>query len=112
MATPCYASARASGAQGGGGMEIHKPKGPVHGWREFAKEVGIIVLGVLIALGAEQTVEALHHREIVRAGEESLRDNFGRFIEYKTELDQEAPCMAGRAAEIRGLLDRAAETHR
>jgi hypothetical protein len=30
-------------------MEIHKPK-PVHGWRDFAKEVGIIVLGVLSAL--------------------------------------------------------------
>ena len=40
-------------------MEIHKPKA-VHGWGEFLKEVGIIVLGVLIALSAEQVVEALH----------------------------------------------------
>ena len=38
-------------------MHIHVPK-PLHGWREFAGEVGIIVLGVLIALGAEQLVEA------------------------------------------------------
>jgi hypothetical protein len=32
----------------------------MHGWRQFAGEVGIIVLGVLIALGAEQLAEAIH----------------------------------------------------
>ena len=42
-------------------MHLHLPK-PLHGWREFAGEVGIIVIGVLIALGAEQMVEALHWR--------------------------------------------------
>lgn len=46
-------------------MDVHLPK-PLHGWREFAGEVGIIVLGVLIALGAEQTVESLHWRHQVR----------------------------------------------
>ena len=33
-------------------MHIHLPK-PLHGWRAFLGEVGIIVLGVLIALAAE-----------------------------------------------------------
>lgn len=46
-------------------MDVHLPK-PLHGWREFAGEVGIIVLGVLIALGAEQTVESLHWQHQVR----------------------------------------------
>jgi len=32
-------------------VDIHKPR-PWRGWREFAKEVGTIVLGVLIAIGA------------------------------------------------------------
>jgi hypothetical protein len=31
-------------------MHFHLPK-PLHGWREFAGEVGIIVVGVLIARG-------------------------------------------------------------
>ena len=45
-------------------MHVHLPK-PLHGWREFAGEVGIIVLGVLIALGAEQLVEAVHwHNQV------------------------------------------------
>jgi hypothetical protein len=42
-------------------MDIHKPK-PWHGARELSKEIGTIVIGVLIAIGAEQAVEALHHR--------------------------------------------------
>ena len=37
-------------------MEIHKPH-PIHSWRELLKAVGIIVLGVLIALGAEQSAD-------------------------------------------------------
>ena len=45
-------------------MHFHLPK-PLHGWREFAGEVGIIVVGVLIALGAEQLVEQWHWRRVV-----------------------------------------------
>ncbi|THD70531.1 hypothetical protein [Phenylobacterium sp.] len=43
-------------------MDIHKPK-PWHGGREFAKEVGTIVLGVLIALAMEQAAEWAHWRQ-------------------------------------------------
>lgn len=45
-------------------MHVHLPK-PLHGWREFAGEVGIIVLGVLIALGAQQAVSWLQERQDV-----------------------------------------------
>lgn len=37
-------------------MHFHLPK-PLHGWCEFVGEVGIIVLGVLIALVADSVVE-------------------------------------------------------
>jgi hypothetical protein len=53
-------------------MDIHKPK-PFHGWREFAKEVGIIVLGVLIALAAEQTAEAFRWRQRVEQARQAMR---------------------------------------
>ena len=43
-------------------MHIHLPK-PLHGWREFLGEVGIIVIGVLIALGAEQVIEDIRWQE-------------------------------------------------
>ncbi len=52
-------------------MHVHIPK-PIHGWRQFFGEVGIIVLGVLIALGAEQVVEAVHWEHKVAAIRASL----------------------------------------
>ena len=53
-------------------MHFHLPK-PLHGWREFAGEVGIIVLGVLIALAAEQGVERLHERTQVNEIRSALK---------------------------------------
>jgi hypothetical protein len=53
-------------------MDIHKPK-PWHGVRELLKEIGTIVIGVLIAIGAEQAVEALHHRAQAREAAGKLR---------------------------------------
>jgi hypothetical protein len=53
-------------------MDLHKPK-PWHGGAEFIKEIGTIVIGVLIALGAEQAVEWLHNRDSVAETREALR---------------------------------------
>lgn len=53
-------------------MHFHLPK-PLHGWREFAGEVGIIVVGVLIALGAEQVVGRFHQRAELRQAEDAMR---------------------------------------
>lgn len=62
-------------------MKLRMPK-PLHGWREFAGEVGIIVLGVLIALGAQQLVEWADHLSQVdemsaRLRKESLENRDG-----------------------------------
>jgi hypothetical protein len=51
-------------------MHFHLPK-PLHGWREFAGEVGIIVIGVLIALSAEEVVEQWQwHQKIAETTKE------------------------------------------
>jgi hypothetical protein len=52
-------------------MDTHKPK-PWRGWREFLKEYVIVVVGVLTALGAEQTVEWVHLNERVGQARERL----------------------------------------
>lgn len=54
-------------------VEIHKPK-PIHSWREFFKEVGTIVLGVCIALLAEQAVDWWHWRNQVADARASIRN--------------------------------------
>ena len=53
-------------------MEIHKPK-PVHNWREFLTEIGVVVIGVCIALGGEQTVEAIHWQHKVDDAAQAMR---------------------------------------
>jgi len=53
-------------------MEIHKPK-PFHDWREFLSEVLIIILGVSIALAAEQAIEALHWHHKIETIEDAMR---------------------------------------
>ena len=77
-------------------MEVHKPK-PVRNWREFLKEVGIIVLGVCIALAAEQAVEWVHWRQEVAAARDALRaeiafndaNAFARRIAYQPCMDRQ-----------------------
>ena len=53
-------------------MHFHLPK-PLHGWRAFAGEVGIIVVGVLIALAAEQAVQEFRERAQLREAEGAMR---------------------------------------
>lgn len=53
-------------------MEIHKPK-PVHSWRELLSEVGVVVIGIAIALSGEQVIETARWAHRVREAEESMR---------------------------------------
>lgn len=61
---------------GGGRMHFHLPK-PLHGWRAFVGEVAIIVLGVLIALGAEQAVQSMEWRAKVGAAVADMDNELG-----------------------------------
>ncbi|HWE46564.1 MAG TPA: hypothetical protein VG407_11095 [Caulobacteraceae bacterium] len=57
-------------------MHIHLPK-PLHGWRALVGEVGIIVLGVLIALAAEAVVEHLQWEHKVSVVRKSIMGELG-----------------------------------
>ena len=52
-------------------MHFDLPK-PLHGWRAFVGELGIIVLGVLLALSAGQLVEYFNDRAELRAAEDAM----------------------------------------
>ncbi len=54
-------------------MDVRKPK-PVHSWNELIGEIGVIVLGVLIALAAEQAVELVHWNHQLAEARKSLRE--------------------------------------
>ena len=81
-------------------MHVHLPK-PLHGWREFAGEVGIIVIGVLIALGAEQVVETVHGNAEVRQFRGAVSDELAYDLgAYKQRLLLTPACGRGSLNSI------------
>ena len=100
-------------------MHLHLPK-PLHGWREFAGEVAIIVIGVLIALFFEEVVQTWDWDNKVHAAEVAMQREI--FWDNAPEMIQRAsiqPCInaqldairaaaeSGRPrAEVAGLVDR------
>jgi hypothetical protein len=89
-------------------MHFHLPK-PLHGWREFAGEVGVVVLGVLIALGAGQVVEWLHDRQVAEDARQNVRAeaklDLG-FIQGRIDAQR---CIEARLAELSTMLGNAGE---
>lgn len=80
-------------------MHVHLPK-PLHGWREFAGEVGIIVLGVLIALGAEQMIETIRARREVAEFRSAIGVELASDLAaYRYRVQQE-PCVKRRLGEL------------
>ena len=55
-------------------MEVHPPHHPLHSWKDFFIHIATITVGLLIAIGLEQSVEALHHRHQRHQLEEDLRE--------------------------------------
>ena len=80
-------------------MHFHLPK-PLHGWREFAGEVGIIVIGVLIALAAEQVVEWLHWRLMVADTRQALDRELAVDLGMIQARVEQAPCISRRLSEL------------
>lgn len=80
-------------------MDLHLPR-PMHGWRALAGEIGIIVVGVLLALIAQQVVETLNWRGEVRqfraAADSEVSTNLAA-IEFRVSQE---PCVKQRLAEL------------
>jgi hypothetical protein len=65
-------------------MEIHAPEGPIRTWTDILLHLGIVTIGILIALGLEQVVEWRHHRALAHEARETIRaelnENRGRVL--------------------------------
>lgn len=84
-------------------MPIKLPT-PRNGWRVFAGDVGVIVLGVVIALAAQQAVEALNWREEVRRTEDALTIEIADSIVHASERQMVNRCLSGRLANLIGKV--------
>ena len=85
---------------------------PHKGWRAFAGEVGVIVLGVLVALGIGEIAEAVRWHNRVQAARASFNAEFARNARYFNERGALQPCLERRLDELGDLIRTAQETGR
>jgi hypothetical protein len=87
-------------------MRLHLPK-PLHGWRAFMGEVGVVVLGVLIALFAQQLVQGFNDRTAAEEARKNIRAELGVNIGRMQSADSRAACLSRRLDEIAQFLEQA-----
>jgi hypothetical protein len=84
-------------------MRFRLPK-PLHGWRAFAGEVGVIVLGVLIALGGQQLIEDWQWNSEVKGFRQSVEHELGRNLGIYQSIMASRPCATRRLADLEHFL--------
>jgi hypothetical protein len=92
-------------------MDIHKPK-PVHGWKEFLSEIGVVVLGISIALSAEAAIEALSWRNQVKDAHEALANDMDSIVGIAAEREAFSACVDERLNRWSEIIDEASRTGR
>lgn len=84
-------------------MRFLVPK-PLHGWRAFVGEVGIIVIGVLIALAAQQAVESFNANRQLEDTSARLALEVKRNLTVAHERLIINQCQKDRLVELRDQL--------
>jgi hypothetical protein len=70
-------------------IEPHAPHHPVTGWRDIFIHIGVVTVGLLIAIGLEQTVEYFHHRHQVAEIREALAiERKINVVRFQTETEE------------------------
>jgi hypothetical protein len=59
-------------------MDVHAPHAPLHTWRDFWIHLGTITIGLLIAIGLEQSVEWMHRLHERHVLQHDLREEAER----------------------------------
>ena len=54
-------------------LDVHPPHQAAHTWKDFFIHIATIVIGLLIAVGLEQTVERLHNAEVRKELQKELQ---------------------------------------
>lgn len=84
-------------------MDLRLPR-PIHGWRQFLGEVGIIVIGVLIALGAERVASNLNDRDVAAQTRAAVRDEINDDLSSIALRGQAEPCIERRLTDLRQIF--------
>lgn len=85
-------------------MKLSMPR-PLNGWRAFAGEVGVVVLGVLLALGAQEIAESIDDRREAAATRESLANEIEESLAVLELRKAAQPCIDRRLKELRAIVN-------
>jgi hypothetical protein len=61
-------------------LDVHPPHHAANTWRDVFIHIATIVIGLLTAVGLEQTVEYFHHRHQVAETREALLDRLTHHV--------------------------------
>lgn len=78
---------------------------PLGGWRAFAGEVGVVVLGVLLALGAQEIAESIDDRSEAAATRNSLASEIEESLAILELRKAAQPCIDRRLKELRAIVN-------
>jgi len=78
---------------------------PPHGWSAVAWELGIVTLGVLIALGAQQIVDDFHWRSELGDFRKAVRAEISNNLATYTYRAEQNRCAAARLDELQRWHD-------
>jgi hypothetical protein len=84
-------------------MEVEVPEHPIMTWKQFFIHMGTIVLGLLIAISLEQTVEWLHHRHQRHQLIEDMQDEAEENIKV---IDEDTRLLNQELVALRSVADR------
>jgi hypothetical protein len=83
-------------------LDVHPPKQGIHGTRDFFLHLFTITIGLLIALGLEAGVEALHHRHQREEAETLIRQEIQNNLDG---LHKAAPVVIDELHQMNQVMD-------
>jgi hypothetical protein len=92
-------------------LDVHLPHEPTHTWRDFFIHIATIVIGLLIAVALEQTVELIQHTHQRAELHEALRDDTAKTIEDTERVEHFHTVMDKRLSDRIDQVDDALDTH-
>jgi hypothetical protein len=83
-------------------LDVHPAHHAASTWREFFVHIATIVLGLIIAVGLEQTVEYIHHRRQARETRENIQREIATNLDF---LEQNQKLLAETQQQLSKNLD-------
>ena len=93
-------------------LDVHPPHEAAHSWKDFFIHMVTICLGLLIAIGLEQSVEWLHHKHELKELHEALRRDAEKQIEDCKDADLSSTVRAESLSHRIDEVSLALRTHK